>query len=143
MSVIQDGGDISSYEKEEGGATEFNPSTDLSGREKSGQVEVLRDEEVVTRYRLSRGLIFELCGKVDYGLAPVSASRYALPTSLKVLTALRCYATGSIYTTMNDVSSIFRASVCSIVRESDRFSPEVSMEKLNFPRLKRALGPLR
>ena len=84
--------------------------------EVTNPLEVLREEEVVTRYRLSRDLIFELCGKVDYDLAPVSASQHALLTSLKVLTAFRFYVTGSIYT-MGNVSSISRASVCRIVRD--------------------------
>lgn len=66
----------------------------------------LNDDAIVSKYRLSRPLIINLCNMFEDILKRPTARSPALPVSLQVMVAFRFYATGSFQAVIGDVHNI-------------------------------------
>jgi hypothetical protein len=77
----------------------------------------MNDEEIVSKFRLPRHLVVELCQMMDNDLKRPTRRSQSLPTSLQVITALRFYATGNFQLVTADLHSISKSSVSRIVRD--------------------------
>ncbi|XP_040211663.1 putative nuclease HARBI1 [Rana temporaria] len=77
-------------------------------------LESLRDTEVRTRYRLSRGAIYYLYGLIEHKLQPTTARSQAVPGMVKLLASLYILGRGSFQTTSGIVLGISQPTVSRV-----------------------------
>lgn len=86
-------------------------------RDRSNPLDFMDERELISKYRLTRNVIVELCQLLEPHVRRVTARSQSLPVSLQVLVALRFFATGSFQAVNGDVHNISKASVCRVVRD--------------------------
>lgn len=75
------------------------------------------EEAIVSKYRLSRRIIIQLCQQFEYELKPLTLRSCALPVSLQIMVALRFFATGSFQAVVGDIHNISRQSVSYVLSD--------------------------
>ncbi|KAL2099465.1 hypothetical protein ACEWY4_005945 [Coilia grayii] len=101
--------------------TSFNP------------LEVLPDEAIIRKFRLSRGQIMELLGVVHPHLVRRTRRSFALTPAVQLLAALRFYATGSYYEVLGDGLGLSRASLSRAVTAVTDVLLLHLAERMSFP----------
>lgn len=102
-------------------------------RDIDNPLDYLNDDAVVSKYRLSRPLIINLCNMFGDRLQRPTARSRALPVSLQVMVALRFYATGSFQAVIGDVHNISRASVSRVISDMNQCLVQISRENICMP----------
>ncbi|KAI4893509.1 hypothetical protein NFI96_003976 [Prochilodus magdalenae] len=78
-------------------------------------LEVLSDEAIIRKYRLSRVTIQDLIHFVHPHLVRATRHNYALSPAVQLLAALRFYASGSFYEVLGDGLGLSKASISRAV----------------------------
>ena len=79
-------------------------------RDRTQPLDCMDDDELISRYRMPRMCITELCDLLATELQRTTARSCALPVSTQVLVALRFYATGSMQCVAGDLHGISQPS---------------------------------
>ncbi|KAL2085042.1 hypothetical protein ACEWY4_020560 [Coilia grayii] len=110
-------------------------------RDRNNPLEVYNDDEIISRFRLTREAILRLTDELEDVLGPTTARSHSIPALLQLCTALRFYATGSFLNTVGDTVGLSKASVSRVVyRVSGALSerlPQFPVEPAELSRLKR------
>ena len=81
-------------------------------RDRQNPLNLYTEEEVRTRYRFRPRTILFIYALVEQRLAPLTERSQSLPTLLRVLVALRFFATGAFQAVVGDIIQISKATVC-------------------------------
>ena len=84
-------------------------------RDRTQPLDSLDDDELVSRYRLSRHCIIDLCDLLAADLERSTTRSNALSVSTQVLVALRYFATGSFQRVAVDLHGVSQSSVSRCV----------------------------
>ncbi|XP_060759492.1 putative nuclease HARBI1 [Neoarius graeffei] len=110
-------------------------------RDRTNPLEVYNDDEIISRFRLTREAILRLTDELGEVLGPTTERSHSIPALLQVCTALRFYATGSFLNTVGDTVGLSKASVSQVAyRASGALSerlPQFPTEPAELSRLKR------
>lgn len=102
-------------------------------RDRIQPLDFLHDEELISRYRLPRHCITELCETMTSDLQRPSMRSHALPVSTQVLVALRYYATGSMQRVAGDLHGISQPSVSRCVSAVSASLTRLASTYIKFP----------
>ncbi|XP_052260994.1 putative nuclease HARBI1 [Dreissena polymorpha] len=80
-------------------------------------LENLRDEDIVSRYRLSRGGIERLVVLIGEEIAPTCRRSHAIDPVTQILASLRYLAKGDFYSEVGDIHGISKSSFCRILQK--------------------------
>lgn len=86
-------------------------------RDRVHPLEVYNDLELYKRYRLDRQTIFELVDAIGEELDPTTLRNNALPRELKVLAALRFYASGSFQQVTGYTIHVSQPTRCRVISQ--------------------------
>jgi len=102
-------------------------------RDRTQPLDCMDDDELISRYRLPRMCITELCDLLATELQRTTARSCALPVSTQVLVALRFYATGSMQRVAGDLHGISQPSVSRCVHAVSRLLTCNASSYIKFP----------
>jgi len=95
-------------------------------------LDTMNDKELIIRYRFDRERINNICEIATERLQRFKSD--GLPVSLRVLAALRWYATGTTLTTIGDLHSMSRFSCSNAVHDLSAILTDVKNRYVTFPR---------
>ena len=75
-------------------------------------MDYMDDDELISRYRLPRECIFDLCDQLAAELQQSTLLSCALSVTTQILVALRFYATGSMQRVAGDLHGISQSAIC-------------------------------
>ncbi|CAK5046569.1 unnamed protein product [Meloidogyne enterolobii] len=78
------------------------------------------EENFRERFRLDREQFEDFLSQISASLKPINSTNHAMSAKDKLLTALRFYATGSIYAVIGDSHGPSKSSVCRSIRQVTR-----------------------
>ncbi|KAM4795512.1 putative nuclease HARBI1 [Rhinophrynus dorsalis] len=78
-------------------------------RERTG-LEVFTEEEIIQRYRLSRGAIMDLYELIKADIDPLTQRSHAIPGMVKLLNCLHFFASGSFQTRTSSVGGVSQSA---------------------------------
>jgi len=102
-------------------------------RDRTQPLEFMDDDELISRYRLSRQCILEVCDWLSADLKRPTARSHSLPVSTQVLVALRYYATGSMQRVAGDLHGISQPSVSRCIFAVSTSITSVAQSLIYFP----------
>ena len=102
-------------------------------RDRIQPLDFMDDDELISRYRLPRHCIIELCDTMTNDLQRPSMRSHALPVSTQVLVALRYYATGSMQRVAGDLHGISQPSVSRCVSAVSASLTRLASTYIKFP----------
>lgn len=80
-------------------------------RDRDNPLDYETEEAIVSKYRLPRHIIIQLCQQFEHKLQRPTLRSCALTVSLQIMVALRFFATGSFQAVAGDIHNISRQSV--------------------------------
>ncbi|KAI4887994.1 hypothetical protein NFI96_010453 [Prochilodus magdalenae] len=95
--------------------------------------EVLSDEAIIRKYRLSRATIQDLIHFVHPHLVRATRRNYALSPAVQLLAALRFYASGSFYEVLGDGLGLSKASISRAVTAVTQVLLQLD-KRITFPK---------
>jgi hypothetical protein len=111
-------------------------------RDFTNPLDYLDKDAILSKYRLSRPLIFSLCNIVSDRLQRPTTRSRALPVSLQVMIALRFYATGSFQAVIGDVHNISRSSVSRVIADMNECLLRISRDHIVMPFDQRSISKI-
>uniref|UniRef100_UPI00358FC806 putative nuclease HARBI1 n=1 Tax=Myxine glutinosa TaxID=7769 RepID=UPI00358FC806 len=102
-------------------------------RDRVHPLEIYNDLQLYQRYRLDRQTILDLADIIRIDLEPRTFRNHALPTELKLLAALRFYATGSFQQVTGDTVHISQPSLCRIISQVNNALLPLMGRAVKFP----------
>lgn len=101
-------------------------------RDRTNPLDCMDDGELISRYRLPRHLIVDLCDKFNDELQRKSMRNHALPVATQILVALRYYATGSMQRVDGDLHGVSQPSVSRCVNHVSTLLTRAAAEYITF-----------
>ena len=86
-------------------------------RDHDNPLDYTDDIDIISKYRLSRPLILNLCQMFQNDLQRPTMRSHTFPVSLQIMVALRFYATGSFQQVNADEHNISKGSVSNITKD--------------------------
>ena len=102
-------------------------------RDRTQPLDSLDDDELVSRYRLSRHCIIDLCDLLAADLERSTTRSNALSVSTQVLVALRYFATGSFQRVAGDLHGVSQSSVSRCVTGVGKALSRRASQYITFP----------
>ena len=103
-------------------------------RDRTMQLDLLDDHDLMARYRLPRHCLLELFDTLKPTLERPTNRNHALPVSTQVLAALRFFATGTMQKDAGDLHGISQASVSRCISNVSAAICSLASEHIVFPR---------
>ena len=86
-------------------------------RDRDNPLDYETEEAIVSKYRLPRHIIIQLCQQFEHELQRPTLRSCALTVSLQIMVALRFFATGSFQAVVGDIHNISRQSVSYVLSD--------------------------
>ncbi|XP_066599954.1 putative nuclease HARBI1 [Prorops nasuta] len=95
--------------------------------------EIMNNTEFVNRFRLNKKQFLEILGQIEHNISS-RVMNIAIPASIKLLTALRFYATGCYLLIVADFSGISKNSAKTIVHSVSAAICDLRLKYIKLPR---------
>lgn len=102
-------------------------------RDRLNPLDTMTDDELISRYRLPRQEIVQLCATLEADLEHETGRNFALPSSLQVMTALRFYAVGGFQTVIGDLHGLHKSTVSRCIRKVSAMLAAHTGDFIKFP----------
>jgi len=102
-------------------------------RDRTQPLDFMDDDELISRYRLPRHLVTELCDMLADDVQRSTGRSQSLLVSTQVLAALRFYATGSMQRVDGDLHGISQPSVSRCVHTGSKLLTTKASMHIKFP----------
>jgi hypothetical protein len=102
-------------------------------RDSGNPLDYIDDADIISKYRLSRPLILNLCQMFQNYLQRPTMRPHAVPVSLQIMVALRFYATGSFQQVNADVHNISNGSVSNITKDVTQCLNSICRQYIKIP----------
>ncbi|XP_062572274.1 putative nuclease HARBI1 [Saccostrea cucullata] len=102
-------------------------------RDYNNPLDYLDDESIVSKYRLTRPMIHNLCAMFERDLHRPTMRSRSLPVSLQIMVALLFYASGSFQEVVADIHNISRQSTGNAIEDVTNCLIEISKHNIKMP----------
>ena len=102
-------------------------------RDRGNPLDYTDDADIISKYRLSRPLILNLCQMFQNYLQRPTMRSHAFPVSLQIMVALRFYATGSFQQVNADVHNISKGNISNITKDVTQCRNSVCRQYIKMP----------
>ncbi|XP_062581489.1 putative nuclease HARBI1 [Saccostrea cucullata] len=101
-------------------------------RDRNNPLDYMDDREIISKFRLPRHLILDICQMIQNDITRPTRRSHALPPSLQLMAALRFFATGNFQTVTADLHGISAIDGTHVGIKSPSFEEHVFVNRKNY-----------